>query len=83
METDCTLINCKPLEVLQTSFLLEVTLFWDAALCSLVEVCQCFRGTYNLATLPLEAVNSPETSSRLRVAISQKTVDFILTTVRT
>jgi hypothetical protein len=50
-----------------TAMSMKVTVFWDVAPCSLVEVYQHFRGAcclhhQDIITLMLEAVTTPETS---------------------
>jgi hypothetical protein len=67
---------------------IKMTVFWDVAPCSLVEVYRRFTSAYclhhkSLIVLMMEAISISETSTRLHCATSQKIVIFLLAAVRT
>jgi hypothetical protein len=59
--------------MLSTQLYFRMWLFWDVAPCSLVEFYQCFKGVCCLH----------QTSTRLHGTTSQKTIIFILASMRT
>jgi hypothetical protein len=66
---------------------LKITVFWDVALYSLVEVYRRFIGAYCLHQrgdcLMMEAVATSDTSVNVYQTILLKTAIFVLTAVRT